>query len=189
MFIARESELSKLDSLYNIDEFKSVYLHGEKHIGKSSLIREFTKDKDCLYFNAFDSAEIYNLKEFSKKVYLFFGLPTSTGKFDSWESLFNFIAKNAKRYKFVLVINNVTRIMTDKSEFQEVLALYIKNYFIDNKFMLILCCESDDFIKKFITENSQLWGLQSEQIKLEEFNFYDSIKLLGNMLKIILNEI
>jgi len=181
MFISRENELAVMNSQYVIDEFKCIYLYGEKNIGKSSLIREFTKDKDCLFFSAYDSTEKFNLKEFSRKVYLFFGLPETTGYFVSWDDVFNFINKNAKNYKFVIAINNITNLANEKIEFQEVLASYIKNFFINNKFLLILSGCADDFFKNIITSKSSLWGAQSELIRLDELNFYDSIKLLGEM--------
>ncbi len=181
MFISRKNELAIMNSLYAVDEFKCLYIFGEKNIGKSSLIREFIKDKDSLFFSAYDSAEKFNLKEFSKKIYLFFGLPETTGYFTSWDDAFNFINKNAKSYKFVIVINNVTKLANEKIEFQEVLASYIKNFFISNKYLLILSGCADEFSKQIIASRSPLWGAQSDLIKLEELNFYDSVKLLGDM--------
>lgn len=50
MFIARESEIKKLTNLYNRDEFQCVIIYGRRRVGKTTIIKEFCKDKK-IYFS------------------------------------------------------------------------------------------------------------------------------------------
>ena len=49
-FIDREEEMNYLNSEYNKKESSLVILYGRRRIGKTSLIKEFGKDKEMLYF-------------------------------------------------------------------------------------------------------------------------------------------
>ena len=50
-FIGRKSELSKLDAEYNRDS-SFVVIYGRRRVGKTTLIKEFLKEKTAFYFLA-----------------------------------------------------------------------------------------------------------------------------------------
>ncbi len=47
MFIGREKELKNLNNLYNTNKFQFPVIYGRRRVGKTALINEFVKDKDC----------------------------------------------------------------------------------------------------------------------------------------------
>lgn len=49
MFIGRERELASLKEFYDEDGIGMTVIYGRRHVGKSTLIAEFVKDKK-LYF-------------------------------------------------------------------------------------------------------------------------------------------
>ena len=50
-FIGRKSELSKLDAEYNRDS-SFVVIYGRRRVGKTTLIKEFLKEKTAFSFLA-----------------------------------------------------------------------------------------------------------------------------------------
>ena len=49
-FVDREKELEYLNSEYNKKESSLIVLYGRRRIGKTSLIKEFGKNKNMIYF-------------------------------------------------------------------------------------------------------------------------------------------
>ena len=46
MFVGRESELTKLERMYSTNEFQFAVIYGRRRVGKTTLIREFLKNKE-----------------------------------------------------------------------------------------------------------------------------------------------
>lgn len=51
MFVGRESELIKLEKMYSTNEFQFAVIYGRRRVGKTTLIREFLKNKESLLYN------------------------------------------------------------------------------------------------------------------------------------------
>lgn len=51
MFVGRDRELKKLETLYERGEFEFVVFYGRRRVGKTTLMNEFLKDKKvCLLY-------------------------------------------------------------------------------------------------------------------------------------------
>lgn len=50
MFVGRKNELTKLNETYEKAGLPVVVLYGREGIGKTTLIKEFVKDKECVYY-------------------------------------------------------------------------------------------------------------------------------------------
>ena len=72
-FIGREKELSDLDELYRQNRFQLFILYGRRRVGKTTLLNEFCKDKDAIFYSAEQSNDKLNLEKFSSIVFDFFG--------------------------------------------------------------------------------------------------------------------
>ena len=46
MFVGRESELTKLEKMYSTNEFQFAVIYGRRRVGKTTLTREFLKNKE-----------------------------------------------------------------------------------------------------------------------------------------------
>ncbi len=55
MFIGRENELCELNRLYLEDKFHMLVLYGRRRVGKTTMLSEFCKDKDSIFFSATQS--------------------------------------------------------------------------------------------------------------------------------------
>ena len=52
MLLGRASELNYLNNYYDKDGSQILIVYGQKHIGKTALVREFMKDKPNYYYLA-----------------------------------------------------------------------------------------------------------------------------------------
>ena len=67
MFYGRKDELMELNERYVSNRFEMGIVYGSRRIGKTSLLREFVKDKRAIYFQAKESNELDNRTSFSYK--------------------------------------------------------------------------------------------------------------------------
>ena len=65
MFYGRKPELKKLDEMYRSGGFEFAVIYGRRRIGKTTLIREFVKDKKSFFFAASESTSLVNLVSLS----------------------------------------------------------------------------------------------------------------------------
>ena len=49
MFLGRQEELKSMNRRYEKDRFECVVIYGRRRVGKTSLIKEFCKEKASIY--------------------------------------------------------------------------------------------------------------------------------------------
>ncbi|MBP7892924.1 MAG: ATP-binding protein, partial [Firmicutes bacterium] len=54
MFLGRINELNELNSMYAESGFRFVAIYGRRRVGKTALISEFCKGKDCIFHVAIE---------------------------------------------------------------------------------------------------------------------------------------
>mgnify|MGYP000911979067 CR=1 FL=1 len=69
VFIGREKELADLEELYLQGRFQLFVLYGRRRVGKTTLLNEFCKDKDAIFYSAEQSNNKLNLEKFSSLVF------------------------------------------------------------------------------------------------------------------------
>ena len=66
-FIGRKNELDALEKLYNTPGFQMTVIYGRRRIGKSTLIKEFIKEKKAVFFTAIRAGIHRNLELLGKQ--------------------------------------------------------------------------------------------------------------------------
>ena len=61
MFVGRDRELKKLETLYEQREFQFVIFYGRRRVGKTTLMNEFLKDKKSVYYMDVEGTKSENL--------------------------------------------------------------------------------------------------------------------------------
>lgn len=61
MFVGRDRELKKLETLYEQREFQFVIFYGRRRVGKTTLMNESLKDKKSVYYMAVEGTKSENL--------------------------------------------------------------------------------------------------------------------------------
>ena len=146
-FIGRKSELSKLDAEYNRDS-SFVVIYGRRRVGKTTLIKEFLKEKTAFYFLATEELESQSMKRLA-------GVVARTTKntllqkavFTDWVDLFQVIADYKPEEKKVLVIDEFPYLVKTNSAFPSILQNVWDEILKDSNVMLIL---SGSFISNML---------------------------------------
>lgn len=179
MFIGRERELASLNEFYEKDGISMTVIYGRRRIGKSTLITEFVKDKKTIFYTATKVGKNRNLELFSRQVVDLFMPGVENISFNTIEAVFDFIDKNVKDDKLVLVIDELPYWAEKDDALLSVLQKYIDTIWNDKNLKIILCGSALSFMeKKVLSEKSPLFGRRDSQIKLEAFSYLDAAEFV-----------
>ena len=173
-FIGRTSELATLNA-----ELKRgsgfVVIYGRRRVGKTTLIKEFIKDKRAFYFLATTESEAQSMKRFA-------GVLSRTTKnpmlskvtFTDWLDLFQVVADNHPDEKKVLVIDEFPYLVKTNPDFPSILQNAWDEVLKDHNVMLVLCGSLISMMKKHaLAYDSPLYGRRTAQIRLMPLQFTD----------------
>ncbi len=113
-FINRKKEMQTLEKEYNkSDSF--VVLYGRRRTGKTTLIKEFIKDKKAFYFFADKQNENIQIERFKNQLAEYFKdnfLKKIT--VSDWDTLIEYLLSKTAGEKFVFVIDEFQYFMYGK---------------------------------------------------------------------------
>ena len=84
MFIGREKEFSEMNRRYAEKNFQLLILYGRRRVGKTTLLKEFCREKNHIFYSAEQSNEKLNLEKFSAEIFRHYS-ETALEPFRSWE--------------------------------------------------------------------------------------------------------
>ena len=176
LFIGREQELADLNELYTQDRFQLFVLYGRRRVGKTTLLNEFCKGKDSIFYSAEQSNDKLNLDKFSALVFSFYQ-ETNLESFSSWTNALSYIDEHQKEKPLVLVIDEFPYLVRKSkallSELQHLIDHKLKN----GKLFIVLCGSYMGFMEKEVLgSKSPLFGRRTGQLHMKPFNYQTSIK-------------
>ena len=189
MFVGRNEELEKLNTLYKRNNFQMVVIYGRRRIGKTTLISEFVKDKKSIFFSAEEANDGLNLETISNKIFDTFNIPKDKiGGFKSWKDVFDFLGEKSKKERIILVIDEFPYAAQANKSLKSILQNCIDQTLKDSQLFLILCGSQISFMEEEVLGyKSPLFGRRTAQMKLEAFDYYTAsimMKSFGNEDKI-----
>lgn len=173
-FIGRKREMEKLESEYSRDS-SFVVIYGRRRVGKTTLIKEFLKNKTVFYFLATEEIESQSMKRLA-------GVVARTTKnrllqnatFTDWLDLFQVIADYESEKKKVLVIDEFPYLVKTNSAFPSILQNAWDEILKDNNLMLILSGSLIGMMQKHaLSYDSPLYGRRTSQMRLAPLSFTD----------------
>ena len=172
-FINREDELKFLESEYKKTDSSLVVVYGRRRIGKTCLISEFVKNKDCVYFLATEESETQNIKSFQKLIAEFINNSLlTTAKINEWEILFTTLIQQIKTKKIVIVIDEFQYLAKGNSAFPSIFQKIWDTVLKDKNVMVILCGSLINMMtNQVLSYSSPLYGRRTGQIKLQQIDF------------------
>lgn len=172
-FVDREKELDFLNSEYEKKESSLVIIYGRRRIGKTSLIKEFEKNKDTIYFLATEESELQNIQVFKNIVAenLKNNLLLDTNV-QKWETIFKEIAKTKLERKKLIVIDEFQYLGKANSAFPSIFQKIWDEILKEKNVMVILCGSLIHMMEaQTLNYNSPLYGRRTGQIKLKQIPF------------------
>lgn len=171
-FMGRKSELAALEKAYR-HESGFVVVYGRRRVGKTTLIKEFIKNKKAYYFLATEELERENMKNFTRGLARFSGenylLETV---FETWDGVFEAFARCVPGEKKILVIDEFTYLIKSNPAFASIFQRAWDNILKDAGVMVILCGSLAGMMNKHVLSyKSPLYGRRTAQIRLSPFGF------------------
>lgn len=172
-FIDRKEEFAFLKGEYEKNESSFVVLYGRRRIGKTSLIKEFGKDKDMIYLLATEETEAQNKENFQKLIAK--NLKSSlleSIKVEEWEVLFRAIVETKSERKKVIVIDEFQYLGKINPAFPSIFQKIWDEILKDKNVMVILCGSLIHMMEsQVLNYSSPLYGRRTGQIKLKQIPF------------------
>lgn len=178
VFIGREKELAELNDLYVQEKFQLFVLYGRRRVGKTTLLNEFCKGKDTIFYSAEQSNNKLNLEKFSRLVFSFYG-EENLEPFSSWGNALSYIDERQKDKRLILVIDEFPYLVRKNkallSEMQHLIDHNLKN----GKLFIVLCGSYMGFMEKEVLgSKSPLFGRRTGQLHMKPFSYQTSMKFL-----------
>jgi len=182
-FINRERELAALNDQYAMDGASFMVIYGRRRIGKTTLIKEFIKDKKALYFLAREELETVSMARFTDALADYTGQNyLKEAAFDKWDSLFDIFIKSSQNDKKLLIIDELPYMVGANPAFPSILQWVWDEWFQHQNVMLILCGSLINMMEKYtLNYSSPLYGRRTGQIKLKQIDFMHYNKFYDDM--------
>ena len=181
MFVGRDAELSALERLYRKRGFQMAVVYGRRRVGKTTLINQFARGKNALFFTAQQKSPLQNLRLFSQEVYRHFRQPSETGAFATWATAFDYIAQKAAEQtgRFLLVFDEFPYAAEAEPSLPSMLQIAIDRKFKESESFIILCGSNEGFMEsEVLGRKSPLYGRRTSQMKLAPLDYYEAAKMI-----------
>ena len=172
-FINREKERAFLESEYNKESASFIVIYGRRRIGKTSLIKEFIKDKSALFFLATEESESENRNAFKSVVSEYIKNPLlAQADVTNWEELFSYIVNDVTHDRKLIIIDEFQYIGKANHAFVSILQKIWDTLLSDTNIMLILCGSLVNMMySQTLSYDSPLYGRRTGQIKMKQIAF------------------
>lgn len=180
MFVGREREVKKLKALYYGEKFEFVVFYGRRRVGKTTLINEFIKDKEAVYYMAVEGTKKDNLAGLSKAL-LLSDIKSEGIAFNDFTALLDYIDEICRKQKrLIIVIDEFPYLAASYPAISSLIQSHIDQCWKDSKLFFILCGSSMSFMEEQVLGyKSPLYGRRTAQFKLHPFTFFEASKMLG----------
>ncbi len=171
-FIDRKREMSTLEKEYN-RENSFVVLYGRRRTGKTTLIKEFIKDKNAFYFFADKQNEYLQINRFKNQLAEHFKDEfLKKIEINDWDTVFDYFINKIGNEKFVLVIDEFQYLCFMNKGFSSIFQRIYDEKIADKNIMVILCGSLISMMySEVLSYDSPLYGRRTAQIKLQPISF------------------
>lgn len=172
-FVDREQEMATLQSEYDRDGSGLVVLYGRRRVGKTTLISEFIKNKNALFFLASEESESQNRLAFQEKAADFLNSDLLKNvEVKSWDVLFRAIMDTHFDSKPVIVLDEFQYLGRSNPAFPSVFQRIWEEILKDRQIMVILCGSLISMMQsQTLAYDSPLYGRRTAQIRLKQIPF------------------
>lgn len=178
-FIGRTAELASLQAAWERSGFQMIVMYGRRRIGKSTLIREFIKNKKAIYFAAIRAGIEKNLELLSRQVLEALNPAAASFAVSDTDTLFRFIGQECMEQRTILVIDELPYLAEADRSFLSVLQNYIDGLWSNSQLFLILCGSSISFMEnEVLSSKSPVFGRRTAQIRLNVFHYLEAAQFV-----------
>jgi len=172
--IGRNEELKHLQSLYSSGSFEYLVMYGRRRVGKTTILQEFSKGKNAVFYSAQLKNDTLNLEEFSRIAQMHFD-KMFISPFQSWSDACAYISRKAVE-RTVVIIDEFPFIADSNPSVKSILQHTIDHdWKNNNNLFLILCGSSVSFMETDVMgSKSPLHDRQTSSLEILPFDYFES---------------
>lgn len=171
-FFGREDELRALEDACHRDGFQMAVVYGRRRIGKTTLLREFCKDKKSVFFTAIKTTVPRNTELFARTALEQLAPELSGSLFPSFDSLCAFLGEKCKNERIIVVIDEFPYFEKKSGAISSTLQKAIDEQWQFGNMFFIVCGSSISFMEdEVLSQKSPLFGRRTMQLKLEALDY------------------
>lgn len=172
--IGRQNEMGVLNDLYHSGRFEYLVMYGRRRVGKTTLLQEFAKGKEAVFFPAREKNDALNLHDFSQLVQIKYD-GVFIASFEGWKDAFEYIDRKTTK-RTLIIIDEFPFIAEENPSVKSILQHAIDHLWKNNRnIFLILCGSSVSFMETDIMgSKSPLHDRQTSSMEVTPFDYYDS---------------
>lgn len=180
-FINRETELKYLNGLWAENKAHLVIIYGKRRVGKTSIIKEFLKNKESIYFLADKITEQENIKLLSQKIGDYFNDSFIKERgFSDWYQIFDYLKK--KNEHIVFAIDEFPYLVEANKGISSIFQHGWDEELKNSKILVILSGSSIGMMEtETLDYKAPLYGRRSGQILVKPLTFNQSWKFFPSL--------
>ena len=179
-FVGRERELKYLEALYSQPGLKTCAVYGRRQIGKSTLLREFTKSKRTLFIQSSKQSNYENMVRMRADISQFLGkeLPV----LESFTEIMAVVEKICRDEKTIVVFDEYPYLISDAQYFPSILQRFIDIDVRDTESMIIICGSSISMMRDETEKMDRpLYGRFTNRLIVGPLHYRTCMKFHRNM--------
>lgn len=185
--VGREREMQFLLRFYDNPDTNVFLLTGRSGIGKTTLIKEFTKDKQCLYFSAYSTTDMHQRTLMADKTD---DEDIAEENAPSLEEAFQKVTELAKDGTAIVVIDHYADFAKTDKSYENKLHEYMLSKWQTGRVKLILCDSSYMQMEKLVTGKKSVWNDVSPLVlDLRPLTYKDAVRMLPDTDPLVTSEI
>ncbi len=173
MFIGRDAELRYLEHYFEGNESRIIVVYGQKGVGKTTLLKYFTKDKNHAYYLGRSCSALEQRAQWAAEL-KWKGMDIS--KYAEYQELFKNALSFSNENKPVLLIDEFHYLVKTDDSFMPMLLQFIREY--SKGILVVLCTSASGWVENNMV--GKLGGLSaaiSGMLKVRELKFADMRKV------------
>lgn len=176
MFVNRVSELALLEKHYQSNRAELFVLYGRRRVGKTELLAHFCEGKPNVFFVADQASEQVLRAAMSSAVNnAVFGQSQVSAVYNTWDDLFNTLAKQAQSKRLIVVIDEFPYLVGAYPPLASILQRIWDQLLKNSQIMLILNGSYIGMMEETVLGyQAPLYGRRTAQYLLEPLDFLDA---------------
>jgi AAA+ ATPase superfamily predicted ATPase len=172
MFVGRKAELAVLEERYQSGKFELGIMYGRRRVGKTTLINEFIRNKEAVFFTAMETSDQENLVSLSRSIAM--GAVPGTSVFVSFMEALERIFFLAQNRRLIFVIDEYPFLAASWPGIASVLQRLIDENKAHSRLYMIINGSSLSLMEDyFFSYKRPLYGRKTFQLKIEPLGFFD----------------
>lgn len=182
MFVGRSYEIDQLNKLYNRPGFQLAVLYGRRKVGKTSLVKEFCKNKPTLFYIPEEHDDNLAFNSFRNSIFKHFKLSGDKVEINTWEDAFRMICKESNGNRMLLVLDAFPSLTNENPSISSIINKVIETQMKATEIFLIIIGSFNGLTERHvINSKSGLFAFRSAQFKLEPLSFFESTQFFPNI--------